>query len=72
MSWMGLQARWEVRDRFVGGVRAVFSGENDVLLAEEVRRMVEAGLPVCGLERQEATMEEIFVEVLKNEGGALG
>jgi hypothetical protein len=67
---MELQARWEVREQFSGGVRAVFSGGTDGMLAEEVRRMVEAGLPLCGLQRHEATMEEIFVEVLKNEGGS--
>jgi hypothetical protein len=48
----------------------VFSGGTDEMLAGEVRRMVEAGLPLCGLQRHEATMEEIFVEVLKNEGGS--
>lgn len=52
------------------GVRAVFSGGTDEMLAEEVRRMVDAGLPLCGLHPHEATMEEIFVEVLKNEGGS--
>ena len=33
--------------------------------------MVESGLQLCGLHRHEATMEEIFVEVLKNEGGTV-
>jgi hypothetical protein len=51
-------------------VRAVFSGGTDAMLAEEVRRMVDAGLLLCGLHPHEATMEEIFVEVLKNEGGS--
>jgi ABC-2 type transport system ATP-binding protein len=71
VSWMELQARWQVQEQFSGGVRAVFSGGGDEVLAEEVRRMVESGLQLCGLQRHEATMEEIFVEVLKNEGGTV-
>jgi ABC-2 type transport system ATP-binding protein len=70
VSWMELQAHWEVSEQFSGGVRAVFSGGTDAMLAEEVRRMVDAGLLLCGLHPHEATMEEIFVEVLKNEGGS--
>ncbi len=69
IGWMSMQALWTVQDRLPNGVRAVFTGEGDVGLAGEVRRMVEAGLPVCGLHRHEASMEEIFVEVLKSEGG---
>ena len=64
-GWLEHSASWSVAERFVGGARAEFMLNSEAALAEELRRMQEAGLQVSCFHPQQRRLEEVFVEVLK-------
>ena len=51
------------------GVRAEFQTSDREQLAEQLRRMVSDGILVVDFHRQERRLEEIFVDVLKQNTG---
>jgi ABC-2 type transport system ATP-binding protein len=65
VEWLSMHPGWELVAAGRHSVRAEFhSGEREVL-AEQLRRMIIDGILVVDFHRQERRLEDIFVDVLK-------
>ncbi len=65
VEWLRVRAGWSIISSGKGSVRATFESGDRKHVAEELRRMIAAGLPIVDFHRQERRLEEVFVDVLR-------
>ncbi len=70
VQWLSMHPGWPLVATGRSGVRAEFQTNDREQLAEQLRRMVSDGIQVVDFHRQERRLEEIFVDVLKQNNGA--
>ncbi len=69
-EWLATHPGWKVVNPIRGGLRAEFASGLREELAGQLRRMILDGISVVDFHRQERRLEEVFVEVLKNQAAA--
>jgi ABC-2 type transport system ATP-binding protein len=67
LQWLSQQPGWRVLDQSQGAVRAEYTSALRSDLAVVLRRMVQDGIRVSEFRRQERRLEELFVDVLRNQ-----
>jgi len=56
---------WRVLEERRDGARLACAGNDAALLADGLRRMVSAGVPVVEFRREQRRLEEAFVDMVK-------
>lgn len=64
-EWAMMQRGVRVLDEVKEGVRLVFETDEPAELAEHLRRMVQAGIPVVEFTRERRRLEDAFVSILR-------
>lgn len=69
VQWISMHPGWRLIATGRSGVRAEFHMGDREQIAEQLRRMITDGILVVDFHRQERRLEEIFVDVLKQNTG---
>ncbi|MHA3774086.1 ABC transporter ATP-binding protein [Verrucomicrobiota bacterium sgz303538] len=70
VEWISMHPGWQLIAAGRSGVRAEYQSSEREQLAEQLRRMIHDGILVTDFHRQERRLEEIFVDVLKQNNGS--
>jgi ABC-2 type transport system ATP-binding protein len=65
VEWAETNQGWSVVEERRDGARLVCAGSDPALLADGLRRMVAAGIPVIEFHREQRRLEEAFVDMVK-------
>ena len=65
VEWAETNQGWSVVEERRDGARLACAGGDPALLADGLRRMVAAGIPVIEFHREQRRLEEAFVDMVK-------
>jgi len=65
VEWAETNQGWSVREERRDGARLACAGSDPALLADGLRRIVAAGIPVVEFHREQRRLEEAFVDMVK-------
>lgn len=66
VEWAETNQGWSVLEERRDGARLVCEGSDPALLADGLRRIVAAGIPVIEFRREQRRLEEAFVDMVKD------
>jgi ABC-2 type transport system ATP-binding protein len=65
VEWAEMTQGWRVLEERRDGLRLACTGNDAALLADGLRRLVSAGIPVIEFRREQRRLEEAFVDMVK-------
>jgi ABC-2 type transport system ATP-binding protein len=69
VEWAETNPGWKLLEERRDGARLEYAGVDGPALAEALRRLVAAGIPVVEFRREQRRLEEAFVEMVRGKGG---
>jgi ABC-2 type transport system ATP-binding protein len=70
LEWAKLQAGLRVREEVSHGAMLELEARGDEALRDLLRRLIADGLPVVEFQREQQRLEEAFIGILRQQGGA--